>query len=1112
MKSKLPFLCGVLFLIAGLPSPAWAQAVGEIVGVVKDPSGAVIPSAKVTAVQEGTGFTRSTVSGSSGTYSLPDLRVGTYDVTAEAKGFKEATSTGITLDVTQHREVDFTLGLAGTTQTVEVTAAPPSLDTTDATIAGLVNGQQVSTLPLNGRDINNLVMMQPGVNMEMDSSLPGFSGGVAGNGNRGTTGSSYLDSSDTSDNELGGAQFTNFNLDAIAEFKVLQNNYSAQYGRGSGTVVELVSKSGTNQLHGSLFEFLRNSALDARNFFGSDVAPFRRNEFGGTLGGPVKVPGIYSGSDRTFFFVQYAGYRQRLGEPAIFSVPTAQERQGIVAITGANGQADQLTVPLNPIAASILNRYPLPNDPTGPDGPRTYDSNASLPVNRDQWSARVDHRFSSKDSMFGRFTWSNNILRATDPVALTLGSNFSSSVRWNQRNVGLTETHIFSPTMLNTFSAGYTMNDDFYGPGTEAIPQFVPTDGSLANWGPDPGIFDLHPETFTYHDAVDWAKNVHAMNFGIEYRRVRDDEYGGSVGGPAGIFFFPPGQPLPVAIPSQSGNNNIPAGAGSPNSLISFMEGADSFYQRDVPYPGFGPPGGGFAPFGIRRYHLNAWFQDDIKVTQKLTFNLGVRYEYNSVPYEAAGRFGGIIDDPNFQGGSLYRKLVLNPQPAYYPDYHGWGPRVGFAYRVAEKTVLRGGFGIFTNLPLTQTADQQAFGFPYASVGSVSNAPISLSPLPVAGLPVLTDLSGKPMPPNNNTKLIPPNDPVNLVPVAALFGNLLVNYTDMNFHNGYTMAGNFTLERQLPGDVVFQVAYVTNNAVGLYASEWPNGYVGGLPQYNLYSAATPGLGEFQLTDNHAHSTYNSLQVMTRKVSPSHGITFQASYTWSKAIDNANTVFNGPGTTQNNPFCWRCDKSLTAFNFPQRFVMNFIYNFPFDKWQALSSAPKRLTSGWQVTSIIQAQSGFPFTVFSPYGTSEYGTDQYIGFSSARPDLVQQPTLHTGAGPEEQFFSDAVVADGKNLTQKYFATPGALATGLQSHPGNLGRNTYRTGGFSNCDFSLVKDTTLTEGKTLQFRAEFFNLFNQHSFGIPGTTLGSPAFGVAGSTALAEREIQFGLRFIF
>ncbi len=251
--------------------------------------------------------------------------------------------------------------------------------------------------------------------------------------------------------------------------------------------------------------------------------------------------------------------------------------------------------------------------------------------------------------------------------------------------------------------------------------------------------------------------------------------------------------------------------------------------------------------------------------------------------------------------------------------------------------------------------------------------------------------------------------------------------------------------------------------------------------------------------------------MVRKASPSHGLQFQVSYTWSKAIDNANTVFNGPGLLQNNPFCWRCEKALTAFDFPHRFVMNFIYAIPLDEWGAISFMPRRLTQGWEITSIMQAQSGFPFTVATPFGTKQYGTDTYVGGGNVRPDLVQQPTLKTGGGPEEQFFSDAVIKDAVNLTQKYFATPGALATGLQDQPGNLGRNTFRSHSFSNVDFSLLKDTRITERTTIQFRSEFFNLFNQHAFGPPGSSLGAPGFGVS-SSGTTERQIQFGLRLIF
>ena len=1129
MRRSCQFFLFVSLVVTLVRAPqVRAQASGEISGTVSDPSQAVIPGAKITALQEGTALTRSTATSSAGTYSLPRLPVGTYQVTAERSGFKTATSR-VTLDVNQEREVNFTLALAGTVTAVEVNATSPLLTTTNATLGGLVSGQQVSTLPLNGRDITNLVLLQPGVQQEVNTSFP-FLNFVAGNGNRGTTGSSYMDNTDTSDNELGGAQFSNFNLDAIAEFKVLQNNYSAEYGRGSGAIVHLVTKSGTNEFHGSAFEFLRNSALDSRNFFTSKVPPFRRNEFGGTFGGPVRIPGVYNGRDRTFFFLQYAGYRQRRGEATVFAVPTADERKGIVdfvcdptkSCSGRPGP-DQYIVPLNPLTQQIANAYPLPNRPGGSFKARTFEGTASLPVNRDQWSARVDHRFSDKDSIFGRYTFSNNHQTQTsDTINAIENPAFPGHIRNDQRNAGLTETHIITPALLNTLRLGWTLTDEFIGPGTQTVTANSFSDGSLAYYGPDITIFDLHPATGTISDGVNWTKGRHAMTFGGEFRRVRDNEYGASVGGPNGYFQFAPGTALPLAVTSASGTNNLPAGAASPDSLISFLEGAAAFYQRTLAYPGFGPAGGGFAPFGVRRWHAAGWFQDDFKATRKLTLNLGLRYEYNSVPVEVAGRLAGIVDDPTFQGGKLYRKMVLNPDPIYFPDYRGWGPRFGLAYKLADKTVLRGGFGVFTNLPLTQTADQQAFNFPFAGTAALPTPPYSLTPLPVSGLPVLTDLNGNPLPPGGDTHKIPPNTPVNLAPVLAATGApLLTNLSSMNLRNGYTMAGNFTLEQQLPGDVVFQVGYVTNNAAKLYASEWPNGYgcVSSAdcpdPQFTPYTLANPGLGEFQLTDNHAHSTYHSMQAMVRKVSARHGIQFQTSYTWSKSIDNATTVFNGPGANsavlQNNPFCWRCEKAASSFDFPQRFVANFTYELPLGQSQALSFVPRRLVQGWEITGIIQAQSGFPFTVNTPNGTVPYGTDVYAGGGNTRPDLTQQPTLKSGGGPEEQFFSDAVI----NNPQQFFDVP--LFTypdgnTVQTHPGNLGRNTFRTHAYSSVDFSLLKDTRVTERTMVQFRAEFFNLFNQHAFQAPAQILGSPGFGIASATVLPERQIQFGLRFIF
>jgi hypothetical protein len=1108
------FLLGV-FIVLMLSSSyrLRAQAVGQILGTVRDQTGAVVPNCKITAVQVSTGFTRSTVSGAAGSYTLSQLPVGTYEVNAEARGFKKAATTGITLDVSQQRQVDFTLTLAGTQQTVQVTTAPPLLTTTNGSLGGLVTGQQVQTLPLNGRDITNLVMLQPGMNQETDATgwlAPEW----AGNGNRGQTEVAMLDNVDASDAEMGNLQFWNFNLDAIAEFKVLQNNYSAEYGQGGGTVVQMVSKAGTNQIHGSAFEFIRNSSLDASNFFSADhvVPPFQRNEFGGTLGGPIK-------KEKVFYFLEYAGFRQRLGEPTIFPVPTAEQRQGIETIATASGQTEMLMVPLNPIAQSILNRYPVPNQPDGIYGPNTYNNQFKLPRNDDQFSVRGDYNISARDSMFVRASYIDNRVRETDPVAASINPLYASAQFNDPRNYALTENHIFSPTLLNTFSFGINRQVEGVTPGTQALPQNSFTDGSIANFGPDTFITKYVVTQFIPQEKVSWTKGRQTLAFGGQFRRLWDNAFGVSVGGPNGIYEFNPGTPLNVAVPI-AGGGVLPVGTPSPNSLVSFMVGQPGAYTRSTGMPGFSPPGSP-SPYGVRVWHLNLFVQDDIKLTPRLTVNLGLRYEYNSVPTEVGNRLDTIVDSPHFGGGNLFGHMVLNPSPLYNPDYRSFGPRFGIAERLSNKTVFRGGFGVFTNVPPTVFPDQAEVNFPLATFSSQANPPFSATPLPVTGVPPVTSLSGQIMPPKGNTHLIPPNTPVSLAPIAAFFGGpILTNLTSTSYKNGYTMAGNVTVERQLPGSIALQLSYALNNAVGLYSSEWPNGYTGALPQYAPYSAVDPGIGEFQLTDNHAHSTYNALQAQLRTASPQHGFQFQVAYTYSKTIDNASTVWNGfsssnSGTQPNDPLCYSCEKSRSGFDFPHRLVTNFSYQLPFRQW--LGAAPRRLTDGWQVLSIISAQSGFPFTVNSPYGTAEFGTDTYTGFQPTRPDLVAPATVSTTGGPE--FFSDSVLADGQSLSQRVFVTPGcpppaqtSSTCTVQSRPGTLGRNTFRTQAFSNVDLSLVKDTRVTEEKMLQFRAEFFNILNQHAFGVPGQVLGTGSFGVSDSTALPERQIQFGLRFIF
>jgi hypothetical protein len=648
--------------------------------------------------------------------------------------------------------------------------------------------------------------------------------------------------------------------------------------------------------------------------------------------------------------------------------------------------------------------------------------------------------------------------------------------------------------------------------GTQAFPQEVFEDGSLSNFGPDNFFTKYVITQIIPQDKVTWTKGRHTLDFGGQFRRLRDNGFGVSTGGPNGQFQFSPGTALPTAIPIQGGGELAP-GSPSPNSLVSFIEGAPGAYIRATGMPGFSAPGNP-APYGVRVWHLNTWLQDDIKLTSRLTVNLGLRYEYNSVPAETGDRLNSIVDDPKFGSGNLFGQLILNPSPFYYADYRGFGPRFGVAERVTSKTVLRGGFGVFTNTPPTAFPDQALVNFPYASFSSTLNPTFSATPLSVVGLAPLTSLSGEVIPPNGNTKLIPHNTPVNLAPAAGFFGGpITTNLTSGTYKNGYTMAGNATLEQELPGNMALQLSYAMNNAVGLYSSEWPNSYNGAKPQYAPYTAVNPGLGEFQLTDNHAHSTYNALQAQLRKTSQEHGIQFQIGYTYSKTIDNASTVWNGnnsadSGQQPNNPLCYACEKSDSGFNFPHRFVMNFQYTVPADKWGFLQALPTRLTRGWQAMSIISAQSGFPFTVNSPYGTEQFGTDTYVGYQPTRPFLAKQPTLNNSGGPN--FFSSSVL----NNSSQYFATPLNAAGTLQTAPGNLGRNTFRTQPFSNFDFSVVKETAITEAKHLELRAEFFNIFNQHAFSTPGQVLTSPAFGIASATALPseERQIQFGLRLVF
>jgi hypothetical protein len=1096
----------LLAVILLLPGLIWGQSTGTIVGTVTDPSGAVIPGAKITATRVETGISQSTVTSSAGTYTIPNLGVGSYNITAEGGGFKPGTASGITLDVSQQRQVDFKLTVVGVESTVEVNAAPPLLNTMDGTIGGLVSEEQVQTLPLNGRNISGLVMMQPG--MAQDTGSMGWMGPQwISNGNRGETQIGTLDNADVSDAEMGTIQFTNFNLDAIAEFKVLSNNYSAQYGQGAGTITQIVSKTGTNGFHGSAFEFVRNNDFDARNFFATSVPPFKRNEFGTTFGGPIK-------KDKTFFFFEYAGLRQELGEPDIVSVPTQAERNGQVAVTMANGGVDQLQVPLNSVSQQILSKYPLPNQPNGLFGANTFNFMFSQPTIDNQWSARVDHHFEN-DTVFVRASYINNTAKETDPWAAELGgSNFSTSNIGDARNYAVSDTHLFSPTLVTVGT--FTLNRGIEGvPEASAEENTTATnflDGSLQGWGPDTFETKYVTTLFDYKDNTTWTKGRHTFNMGGEFRREWDNGTGVTSIGPSGVFNFNAGTPLTAEIPSTNGGLPLAVGAASPSGLISMMEGDDVNYARATTVPGYGPPGGGGVWWGLRRFTLAGYFQDDIRVNRTLTLNVGLRYEYASVPSEVGDRFAGPADY-----GDLYGHFVVNPEPLWKPDRVGgdFAPRFGMALNLGHNTVLRGGFALFTNVIPTVYPDQALVNFPLASLNYLPNANYSLTPQPVS-LPVLTSTTGQPIAANGNSKTIPPNTPVNIAPYAALLGPLGGDYPSDLLRNGYTISANLTLEHEFAGGIAATASYVANNGVGLYNQTYPNAFSGAESQYTPFSNITPGLGELQVFQNGAHSTYNGLQLQARKISTSHGLQFQANYTFAKDMTDADAVWSSGGVSggisQNNPQCVSCERARASYSVSQRFVANFEYDPPLST--ALTRLPRRLTDGWKVLGIYSAQTGFPFTVAGPYGSLQYGYDIFDGFG-ARPFLLQQATTSPNVGGGPQFFSNAVIANN-GVGDGFFGLPTVTSPvngqAVLPTPGNLGRNTFTGPGWWNLDFSVVKDTKIAERVMLQLRAEFFNVFNHATFATPGEIIGASNFGISTGTATAERQIQFGGRIVF
>ena len=1101
-------------LAACLPAPP--QDTKPWSGILRDSAGAAIASATVNLKSGSAVSTTKTDTG--GRFTFPAIAPGEYSISVDynrttARYPRKLNLPGTGLEAVLQLSPDGSLSL------IEDPGARQS------TGGQQLSNKAVSSLPLNKRDFSQLLLLAAGT-MTDTNGAANFTQQFAVNGQRGTAAVFAMDGADSTDPEMGGATFTNFNVDAVQEIRSSSGWMPAEIGRGAAGFTDIITRSGTNSLHGSAFEFLRNSALDARNFFDQRsiadprrIPPFIRNEFGVTNGGPVVIPHLYNGRDKTYYFVEYQGFRQVLSATEILPVPSVAERSGLdtTAFPG-----DTLVVPVNPQIAKLIDRYPLPNDVQGPYGARTYATSSKVTTVSDQFSVRLDHRISDKSQLFARFTLENTVGPTTNPSQTAIDPNFAVEFTDQQRNAAISYTRTQSPSLTMQSSLSFTRatpgfptldrTDPALTFGDGLYEAFNAAAGSVTAWFGNLGQFR---QTFS------WTHGKHSFQAGGEARLNRDTSLFGI--DPNGQYLFGGGAAYsPVAIHSLSGAHNIPAGGLLPDALAGLLT-ASAFSYTTAVAPLLFPQGARIGDAGIHRDAYNVFFQDSWKITDRLLLNYGLRYEIESRIRETNHQTSAPV-----LGGSspLGSTLLVNPKPPYSLDKNGWGPRVALEWRARPNTLLRAGAAI-TTLLVNLYQDNYLTGttpytfYPRLTASPGAPIPFGLTITPQQLPPVYTP-NGSPIFASGNSKQVPGNTVMDVLrfeqDLAALSPNhqitpLTISGIAPNFQNGYIGTWTAGLEQKL-GGAALTAAYVGTAGVKLPVTDYPNGFTGASPafapytQFNSAGQITGGYGPVNLMTNRSHSTYHALQVSSQKDLTASGLGFQASYTLSKSIDDTSAVFGGfvsgysgavVQTAPQNPFDTRADKAPSNFDIKNVLAFSLFQDLHADRAPFLRMLSKKVTVGWQLLGIGTFMSGLPFTVYSgeqQTGAGAGGTD--------RPDEIAMPDLSTSRTVREDYFGM-----GANNT-KFFSIP------LGSF-GTLGRNTFRGPGLHNFDMALIKDTPLLanaqgEVASLQFRVEFFNVFNLVNFGLPSNIVLGPGFGEISRTAGTSRQIQFSLKVIY
>jgi len=1063
-KGQLFFSILALVLLSAMARPSGAQTVnGNIIGTVRDPQGGVIPNVAVTVRSTETGAERNARTDDSGSFVIPGVPAGSYDLTASTAGFQTEVRTGLVLTVGAVVRADLSLKIGAVTDKVEVTAESSQVETTSSTISGLVSDAVIRELPLNGRDWIQLAVLQPGVltvvsTVQSSSPATGLGMKMSISGGRVTQNVFRVDGlvvNDSTNDSPGSALGVNMGVDAIREFSVLTNSFSAEYGRSSGGVVNAISKSGSNAFHGTAFEFLRNSALDARNFFDLKIPPFRRNQFGGSVGGPVK-------KDKLFFFANYEGLRQLLGRSSIANTLSPNARNGLIC---ANPPActSNTKINISPKAQQYLALFPAPNGAIQGDTGQ-YILGAGQVGHEDYVTGRVDYQINSSTSLFGSYLWDRGDVLTPDAFAEKV-----TGTTTHQNRVIATLQHTFTPTILNTLRGGFMRSVNFSGQDSAPTSPLL-TDLSLGflpgipmgtfaiNGLSSPGgIGSTGGDKYWYttpqmSDDLGWIKGRNNIRIGFSVEAIRHNAYSPS----------------------------SPNGTWQYGSVSDFLTGNNP-QQFSADFPGTN------LYRGFREKIFGIYFQDDFRLRPNLTLNFGIRYEPTTAVSEVNNLIA-ILPTLDAQQPRLGNGFYKNPSKK---DFE---PRVGLAWDPFGdgKTSVRAGFGVFDVLILPNLFHLRALrSYPYFLSGNLTNPPASSFPNGAFGL----------LGPNGyRAYWVQSNPPV-----------------------GYKLQWNLNIQRQLMNNLTLMAGYVGAKGVHLPdgsddSDMIPPSLVKTAPDGNLlfpstrpYQRINPFYSQIQATRWDGYSVYHSLQVnLSERLS--HGFTAQAVYAYSKSIDNGGIEYSNVEIAgqMDNPWWFNTNlqRGVSDFNIPQHLTLNFVWDAP--SMHTGWAVSQFLLSGWEMTGIFTAQSGRPFSIRIPNDQAGTGSNQ-VG----RNGGGQRPNFNPNGGPNCTVGAVNAGNPDNYIRVQCFSVP------LPGELGNLGRNTFMAPNQQDLDASLFKNNSMfAEKLKIQFRAEIFNVLNHANFTngaqpfTPFNTQGLPVPSNTRlvSTATTSRQIQLGLKFIF